>query len=43
MQFLVRVVLVLIAVVLFAPEPSRASIIFKPQQKAEYVPPGGKK
>jgi outer membrane protein assembly factor BamD len=40
MQFLVRVVLVLIAVVLFAPEPSRASIIFKPQQKAEYVPPG---
>src|SRR6476660_7238805 len=40
MQILIRVVLVLIAVVLFVPEPSRASIIFKPGQKAEYVPPG---
>src|SRR6476469_4803154 len=40
MQFLIRLVLVLIAVVFFIPEPSRASIIFKPGQKAEYVPPG---
>src|SRR5882672_8004952 len=40
MQFLIRLVLVLVAVVLFIPEPSRASIIFKPGQKAEYVPPG---
>ena len=40
MQFLIRVVLVLIAVVFFVPEPSGASIIFKPGEKAEYVPPG---
>src|SRR5258708_5578582 len=40
MQFLIRLVLVLVAAVLFIPEPSRASIIFKPGQKAEYVPPG---
>src|SRR6476659_9010694 len=40
MQFLIRLVLVLLAVVLFIPEPTRASIIFKPGQKAEYVPPG---
>src|SRR5712675_1147306 len=40
MQFLIRLVLVMVAVVLFIPEPSRASIIFKPGQKAEYVPPG---
>jgi len=40
MQFLIRLVLVLIAVVFFVPEPSRASIIFKPGKKAEYVPPG---
>jgi hypothetical protein len=40
MQFLIRLVLVLIAVVFFVPEPSPASIIFKPGQKAEYVPPG---
>ena len=40
MQFLIRVILVLIAVVFFVPEPSGASIIFKPGQKAEYVPPG---
>src|SRR6476660_7133234 len=40
MQILIRVVLVLIAVVLFVPEPSKASIIFKPGEKAEYVPPG---
>ena len=40
MQFLIRLVLVLIAVVFFVPEPSRASIIFKPGQKAEYVAPG---
>jgi len=40
MQFLIRVVLVLIAAVFFAPQPSRGSIIFRPGQKAEYVPPG---
>src|SRR6266576_610109 len=40
MQFLIRVVLVLIAVVFFVPEPSGSSIIFRPGQKAEYVPPG---
>src|SRR3954452_17377584 len=39
MQFLIRVILVAIAVVFFAPEPSGASIIFKPN-KTEYVPPG---
>ena len=39
MQFLVRVILVAIAVVFFAPEPSGASIVFKPN-KTEYVPPG---
>ena len=40
MQFLIRVVLILIAVVFFVPELSWASIIFKPGQKAEYVAPG---
>src|SRR6476661_23493 len=40
MQFLIRVILALIAAVFFVPEPSGASIIFKPGQKAEYVPPG---
>src|SRR5215467_9717653 len=40
MQFLIRVVLVLIAVVFLVPEPSGASIIFRPGKKAEYVPPG---
>ena len=40
MQFLIRVVLVLIAVVFFVPEPSGASIIFRAGEKAEYVPPG---
>src|SRR5580765_6978741 len=40
MQFLIRIVLVLIAVVFFVPEPSGASIIFRAGEKAEYVPPG---
>jgi len=40
MQFLIRVVLILIAVVFFAPEPSRASIVFRAGEKAKYVPPG---
>jgi len=40
MQFLIRVVFVLIAAVFLVPEPSPASIIFRPGQKAEYVPPG---
>src|SRR6266481_4748217 len=40
MQFLIRVVLVLIAVMFFVPEPSGASIVFRPGQKAEYVTPG---
>ena len=40
MQFLIRVVLVLITVVFLVPEPSGASIVFKPGQKAQYVPPG---
>src|SRR5882757_5999224 len=40
MQFLIRVVLILIAVVFFVPEPGWASIIFRPGKKAEYVPPG---
>src|SRR5438876_4367860 len=40
MQFLIRVVFVLIAAVFLVPEPSGASIIFRPGQKAEYVPPG---
>src|SRR5215475_1515377 len=40
MQFLIRVVLVLSAVVFLVPEQSGASIIFRPGKKAEYVPPG---
>src|SRR5215831_1773772 len=40
MQFLIRVLLVLSAAVFLVPEPSPASIIFRPGQKAEYVPPG---
>ena len=40
MQFLIRVVLILIAVVFFVPELSWASIIFRPGEKAKYVPPG---
>ena len=40
MQFLIRVVLILIAVVSFVPRPSSASIIFRPGEKAKYVPPG---
>src|SRR3954454_3495200 len=40
MQFLIRAALVLIAVVFLVPAPSWASIVFKPGQKAEYVPPG---
>jgi outer membrane protein assembly factor BamD len=40
MQFLIRVVFVLIAAVFLVPEPSGASMIFRPGQKAEYVPPG---
>src|SRR5215471_19304654 len=40
MQFPIRVVLILIAVVFFVPELSWASIIFRPGQKAEYVAPG---
>jgi outer membrane protein assembly factor BamD len=40
MQFLIRVVLVLIAVMFFVPEPNGASIVFRPGQKAEYVTPG---
>jgi outer membrane protein assembly factor BamD len=40
MQFPIRVILVLIAVVFLAPEQSGGSIIFRPGQKAEYVPPG---
>jgi outer membrane protein assembly factor BamD len=39
MQFLIRVILIVIAVLLLVPEPSGASIVFKPN-KAEYVPPG---
>jgi len=39
MQLLIRVILVVIAVMFFTPEPSGASIIFKPN-KTEYVPPG---
>jgi outer membrane protein assembly factor BamD len=40
MQFLIRAVLVLIAVVFFVPQLSWGSIVFRPNQKAEYVPPG---
>ena len=40
MQFLIRVVLVLSAVVFLVPEQSGASIIFRSGKKAEYVPPG---
>src|SRR6266508_5603116 len=40
MQFLIRVVLALIAVMFFVPGPSGASIIFRAGKKAEYVPPG---
>src|SRR6478752_1251182 len=39
MQFLIRVILILTAVLFFVPEPSGASIIFKPN-KTDYVPPG---
>src|SRR5262245_1232450 len=40
MQFLIRVVLILIAVAFFVPDLSWASIVFRPGNKAEYVPPG---
>ena len=40
MQFLIRVVLAVTAVVFFVPEASRASIVFRPDQKAQYVTPG---
>jgi outer membrane protein assembly factor BamD len=40
MQFFIRVVLCLIAVVSLVPEQSGGSIIFRPGKKAEYVPPG---
>jgi outer membrane protein assembly factor BamD len=40
MQFFIRVVLCLIAVVYLVPEQSGGTIIFRPGKKAEYVPPG---
>src|SRR5438132_5446893 len=40
MQFLIRVVFVLIAAVFLVPEPSGAPSICRPGQKAEYVTPG---
>jgi outer membrane protein assembly factor BamD len=40
MQSLIRVVLVLIAAAFLVPERGGASIVFRPNQKAEYVPPG---
>ena len=40
MRFLIRAALALIAVVFLVPEPTGASIIFKPGKKAEYVTPG---
>jgi outer membrane protein assembly factor BamD len=40
MEFLIRVVLVLVAAAFLLPEPSGASIIFKPGEKAKYVAPG---
>src|SRR5215468_7635091 len=40
MQFLIRVVLVLSAVVFLVPEQSGASVVFRPGKKGEYVPPG---
>jgi outer membrane protein assembly factor BamD len=40
MRFLIRAVLALIAAVFLVPEPNRASIVFRPGKKAEYVTPG---
>src|SRR5207302_10355856 len=40
MQFVIRAFLVLATVALFLPESGTASVIFKPGQKAKYVPPG---
>jgi outer membrane protein assembly factor BamD len=40
MQLLIRVFLVLAATLFLLPEPGTASIIFRPGEKAKYVPPG---
>jgi outer membrane protein assembly factor BamD len=40
MQVVVRAFLFIIATLFLLPEPGTASIIFRPGQKAEYVPPG---
>src|SRR5437867_3860665 len=40
MQFVIRAFLVLAAAALLLPKPGRASVIFKPGQKAKYVAPG---
>jgi len=40
MQFVIRAFLVLAAAALLLPESGRASVIFKPGQKAKYVAPG---
>src|SRR4029453_9276816 len=40
MQLVIRALLLLAVTLFFLPEPGTASIIFRPGQKAEYVPPG---
>jgi len=40
MQLVIRVFLLLIVTLFVLPEPGMGSIIFRPGQKAEYVPPG---
>src|SRR4030095_9583125 len=40
MQLVIRALLLLAVTLFLLPEPGTASIIFRPGQKAEYVPPG---
>ena len=40
MQFVIRASLVLAAAALLLPQSGKGSVIFKPGQKAEWVPPG---
>jgi outer membrane protein assembly factor BamD len=40
MQFIIRALLVFAVAALLLPETGKASVVFKPGQKAKYVPPG---
>ena len=41
MQFAIRVLLVFAVAAFLLPQPSKASVVFKPGKKPEYVGPGG--